>query len=111
MYSGQLSLVGGYRKKEKREIHARERSTTCRLYREQKPSPPFLDPSRLCRARLVSLAQIGELARRLEFMPREHLAGSGRTVTGLARLVERLNAEQEAAGSIPCAGPIFKALK
>ena len=76
-----------------------------------KPCPPFLGPSRLCRARLVSLAQIGELAHRLEFMPREHPPGSGRTVTGLAQLVQRLTAEQEAAGLIPCAGPIFKVLK
>ena len=75
------------------------------------PSFPFLGPLRLCSARLVSLAQIGELARRLEFMPREHPAGSGRTVTGLAQLVQRLTAEQEAAGLIPCAGPIFKVLK
>ena len=76
-----------------------------------KPSPPFLGPSRLCRARLVSLAQIGELARRLEFMPREHPPGSGRTVTGFAQLVQRLSAEQEAAGLIPSAGLIFKVLK
>ena len=65
------------------------------------PSFAFLGPLRLCRARLVSLAQIGELVRRLEFMPREHPAGSGRTVTGLAQLVQRLTAEHEAVGSIP----------
>ena len=65
------------------------------------PSFAFLGPLRLCRARLVSLAQIGELVRRLELMPREHPAGSGRTVTGLAQLVQRLTAEHEAVGSIP----------
>ena len=65
------------------------------------PSFAFLGPLRLCRARLVSLAQIGEFVRRLEFMPREHPAGSGRTVTGLAQLVQRLTAEHEAVGSIP----------
>ena len=71
-------------------------------------SPLLLPLSSAPRSGLDSLAQIGELARRLEFMPREHPAGSGRTVSGLAHLVERLTAEREAAGSIPCAGPIFK---
>ena len=101
MYSGELSLIGGYRKKETLERHARERSTICRLYREQRLLFLSSTPLRLCSARLVSLAQIGELARRLEFMPREHPAGSGRTVTGLAQLVQRLTAEHEAVGSIP----------